>query len=58
MKRKCDKCGDTLSAIEIKANGDEEGYDRIWICDHCYMLEQNQGHSFDYEQYSDADSGL
>lgn len=57
MKRKCEKCGDEMYAIGI-SKGDEQGYDMIIICEHCYMLEQMKDDSIDYEQFSDADEGL
>ena len=58
---KCYKCNCTMSKAEVSRHiEDDETLDRNSApeCDDCAGIFDNQDNSMEYEQYSDADSGL
>ncbi len=55
-KKTCRNCGDKYTPSEEEIN---DGLHSENICDECFeMQESSHGMPPDYEQYSDADSGL
>lgn len=58
MRTTCENCGDKLSSKEIRKMIEIAEYiDPRAICDDCANMESNAAEP-DYEQQSDADSGL
>lgn len=51
----CEKCGCKLSADEIRECEAPEGDESRWICDECWMMEDNNELPQDT---FDSDSGL
>ncbi len=58
MSYQCIKCSDLLSGREVRECMDEASCSVEWMCDDCRFDLENQDHSMDYEQHSDADTGL
>lgn len=52
----CKKCGCDLSAKEVKYMMDEGMMPDTFICDECFLLQENNNPEPD--EFSDADPGL